>query len=89
MTRLKTLRFRFAMWTAGLLLIVLAAFGAFVYLSLRQGLATHVAFEATQLQHGCQAKLELFHGSKRCDRISINTTAHFCALSTRSTPEGS
>jgi heavy metal sensor kinase len=34
----KTLRFRFALWIAGLLLIVLIAFGAFVYISLAQSL---------------------------------------------------
>jgi heavy metal sensor kinase len=39
MKGLNTVRAQFALWTAGLLLIVLAAFGAFVYLSLWQGLA--------------------------------------------------
>lgn len=34
-----TLRIRFALWVAALLLVVLAAFGAFVYLNLAQGLA--------------------------------------------------
>lgn len=35
----KTLRVRFALWVAGLLLLVLAIFGAFVYWSLARGLA--------------------------------------------------
>ena len=38
----RTLRGRFALWIAGLLLFMLAAFGAFVYLSLRQGLLSAV-----------------------------------------------
>ena len=42
MRRLKTLRARFALWIAGLLLIVLAAFGAWVYISLRQGLLSSI-----------------------------------------------
>jgi heavy metal sensor kinase len=37
-----TLRVRFALWVAGLLLVVLAAFGAFVYFSLKQGLRASV-----------------------------------------------
>jgi len=37
-----TLRVRFALWVAGLLLGVLAAFGAFVYFSLKQGLAASI-----------------------------------------------
>ena len=42
MKRLRTLRIRFALWTAGLLLIVLVLFGAFVYISLWQGLSTSI-----------------------------------------------
>jgi heavy metal sensor kinase len=37
-----TLRVRFALWVAGLLLVVLAAFGTFVYLNLKQGLEASV-----------------------------------------------
>jgi len=37
-----TLRVRFALWVAGLLLGVLAAFGTFVYLSLKQGLEASI-----------------------------------------------
>ena len=37
-----TLRVRFALWIAGLLLVVLAAFGAFVYLNVKQGLQASV-----------------------------------------------
>ncbi len=40
MKRFRTLRFRFALWTATLLLIVLILFGAFVYFSLQQGLVS-------------------------------------------------
>jgi heavy metal sensor kinase len=39
MSRFRTLRVRFAMWTAGLLLAVLAIFGALVYASMARGLA--------------------------------------------------
>ena len=39
---LKTLRVRFALWVAGLLLLVFVAFGVFVYVSLGQGLAASV-----------------------------------------------
>ena len=39
---LKTLRVRFALWTAGLLLAVLVLFGVFVYLSMWQGLANSI-----------------------------------------------
>ncbi len=42
MTVFKTLRLRFALWIAALLLIVLAAFGAFVYFSLAQSLAASI-----------------------------------------------
>lgn len=39
MKRFRTLRFRFALWVAGLLLVVLAVFGVFVYLSLASALS--------------------------------------------------
>jgi heavy metal sensor kinase len=42
MKRFKTLRFRFALWTAGLMLIVLILFGTFVFISMRQGLANSI-----------------------------------------------
>ena len=42
MKRLRTLRVRFALWVAGLLLVVLAAFGAYVYFSLARGLADSI-----------------------------------------------
>ena len=38
MNRLRTLRARFALWTAGLFLLVLSAFGAYVYISVANGL---------------------------------------------------
>ena len=38
MSSLKTLRSRFALWTSGLLLVVLSAFGAYLYLSVANGL---------------------------------------------------
>jgi heavy metal sensor kinase len=37
-----TLRFRFALWTGGLLLVVLAIFGTFVYFNLYRGLSASV-----------------------------------------------
>jgi signal transduction histidine kinase len=42
MRRIKTLRFRFALWVIGLLVIVLIAFGAFMYVSLAQGLFSSI-----------------------------------------------
>jgi len=42
MRRLKTLRVRFGVWVAGLLLFVLVAFGALVYANLRQGLLASI-----------------------------------------------
>ncbi|HMN27342.1 MAG TPA: hypothetical protein PKE45_04235 [Caldilineaceae bacterium] len=42
MKRLKTLRVRFALWTAGLLLAALALFGLFVYINMARSLATAV-----------------------------------------------
>jgi heavy metal sensor kinase len=42
MKRLKTLRIRFALWTAGLFLIILTAFGIYVYLSMERGLHGYV-----------------------------------------------
>jgi len=42
MRRLKTIRARFALWTASLLLLVLVAYGAFVYFSLAAGLSAGV-----------------------------------------------
>ena len=42
MARLKTLRVRFALWVAGLLLAVFAAFGAFVYFDLARGLSASI-----------------------------------------------
>jgi heavy metal sensor kinase len=40
--RVKTLRVRFALWVAGLLLVALIAFGGFVYLSMAHSLASAV-----------------------------------------------
>jgi heavy metal sensor kinase len=42
MKRFKTLRVRFAHWTASLMLIVLALFGTFVYFSMKKGLAKSI-----------------------------------------------
>ncbi|MBA4383337.1 MAG: two-component sensor histidine kinase [Anaerolinea sp.] len=42
MKRFKTLRMRFTLWIAGLMLLVLVIFGTFVYISLRQGLANSI-----------------------------------------------
>lgn len=39
MTRLRTLRVRFALWTSGLLLATLTVFGAFVYFNMARGLS--------------------------------------------------
>src|SRR5947207_2339395 len=42
MKRFNTLRVRFALWVAGLLLMALIAFGVFVYTSLARGLAASI-----------------------------------------------
>src|SRR5260221_7389870 len=42
MKRFKTLRFRFGLWVAGLLLAVLAVFGVFVYFSLATSLSASI-----------------------------------------------
>lgn len=42
MKRFKTLRVRFALWTASLMLVVLVLFGTFVYFNMRQGLANSI-----------------------------------------------
>ncbi len=42
MKRLKTLRVRFALWTAGLLLVALLLFGLFVYTNMARSLTTTV-----------------------------------------------
>jgi heavy metal sensor kinase len=42
MKRFKTLRIRFALWTAGLMFLVLVLFGVFVYFSMKQGLAKSI-----------------------------------------------
>lgn len=42
MQRFSTLRVRFALWVAALILFVLAAFGTFVYVTLAQGLAASI-----------------------------------------------
>lgn len=42
MNRLKTLRIRFALWTAGLFFAILTGFGVFVYASMDYGLSTAI-----------------------------------------------
>ena len=42
MKRLRTLRARFALWTAGLFLVVLSAFGVYVYGSMARGLSAAI-----------------------------------------------
>ena len=56
MKRLKTLRVRFALWTAGLFLVILSAFGVYVYGSMARGLGEAVddslALNASQVIAG-------------------------------------
>lgn len=60
MKRLKTLRARFALWTAGLFLAGLTAFGLLVYFSMARGLATAIddslSFNASQAVAGVDVK---------------------------------
>src|SRR5262245_2711766 len=53
MKRLKTLRVRFALWTAGLLLAILSLFGILVYFSMAQSLAASI--DASLNLHASQA----------------------------------
>lgn len=56
----KTLRVRFALWTAGLLLAALALFGFFVYASMARSLAAIVdeTLQATALELGAEVELQ-------------------------------
>ncbi len=60
MKRLETIRVRFALWTAGLLLIILLAFGGLVYYGMAQGLTTAIdntlQLNATQAVTGINAE---------------------------------
>ncbi|MGQ0605185.1 MAG: two-component sensor histidine kinase, partial [Anaerolineales bacterium] len=60
MQRLKTLRVRFALWTALLLLAVLATFGVYVYGSLASGLSAAIdeALALSASQVGAALDLE-------------------------------
>ena len=65
MARLNTLRVRFAVWTAGLLLVLLAAFGAFVYVALERGLAREID-QSMQLTAGqVVASIDVENGQVR------------------------
>jgi heavy metal sensor kinase len=56
MKRLKTLRFRFALWTSGLVLVVLVVFGVYVYASMASRLSSAIddslALSASQVSAG-------------------------------------
>jgi len=56
MRRIKTLRARFALWTASLFLVILTIFGIYVYLSMAHGLSTAIdnslTLSASQLAAG-------------------------------------
>lgn len=60
MKRLKTIRVRFALWTASLLFVVLLVFGALVYYGMAQGLTTAIdntlQLNATQAATGINAE---------------------------------
>ncbi len=62
MKRFKTLRARFALWTAGLLLIILSAFGLFIFESTAQGLSDRMddslTFVASQFIAGLDLEEE-------------------------------
>ncbi len=62
MKYLKTLRVRFALWTAGLLLTALALFGLFVYLSMSHSLAKPVDQTLYLAATDLQAEIELKDG---------------------------
>lgn len=58
----RTLRFRFALWTAGLLFAVLAAFGAFVYFSMARGLSASIDDSLSLNASQVIAAVEVEHG---------------------------
>jgi heavy metal sensor kinase len=62
MNRLKTLRLRFALWTAGLLLAVLTLFGIFVYIRMAQSLTDSVDNALRQAAAQVEAKVDVQDG---------------------------
>ncbi len=68
----RSLRFRFALWVAGLLLISLAAFGSFVYWSLARGLNT--ALDDSLQLSGAQviAAVNIENGRFEFEDVALN-----------------
>ncbi|MBI1879606.1 MAG: HAMP domain-containing protein [Chloroflexi bacterium] len=62
MNRLKTLRVRFALWTAGLLLSALTLFGIFVYIRMAQSLAASVDDALMLAVSQLVAEVDVDHG---------------------------
>jgi len=62
MTRINTLRARFALWTSGLLLAALTLFGAFVYLSMSRGLSAALDNSLTINASQVSASLNIDNG---------------------------
>lgn len=63
MKRIKTLRARFALWTAGLLLVILSAFGVFIFESTARGLSVAMDDSLALVAAQFIAGLELENGS--------------------------
>ena len=62
MKRLSTLRARFALWTAGLLLVALSAFGLYVYGNMARGLAAAVDDTLTLSASQISSDLDIVNG---------------------------
>ena len=62
MKRLKTLRARFALWTAGLLLAALTVFSSFVYVRMAQSLAASVDRTLRLAVSQVVAEVDIEHG---------------------------
>ena len=62
MKRLSTLRARFALWTAGLLLVALSAFGLYVYGNMARGLAAAVDDTLTLTASQISSDLDIVNG---------------------------
>ena len=62
MKRLKTLRFRFALWTSGLVLAVLLIFGAYVYASMERRLSAAIDDSLTLSASQISASLNVENG---------------------------
>ena len=75
MKRFRTLRVRFALWAGGLLLLALALFGAFVYVSMWQGLSSSIDDSLRMSSSQAVAAINIENGQiKFSDSLPESTT---------------